>query len=175
MFIVVELFSPDTPILQVWGSASRAQLPLMTDIAGVISVPVKMFSSSKRFLDCKGKHPKSGGARMEITYWHHAEGGRFRRLMPASDLPARTIQRAVVLLLYRTYLWNKQQVMSINLAIWSTMQYHVVVDHVVFYVIHSQVRYNSILLTYGSCLPVHRPPILSKHPTSSHVVLCSWQ
>ena len=48
-----------------------------------------------------------------------------------------------VFLLYRTYLWNKQQVMSINLTTWSTMQHHVVVDHVVFYVIHSQVWYNS--------------------------------
>ena len=44
---------------------------------------------------------------------------------------------------YRTYLWNKQQVMSINLTAWSTMQYHVIVNHVVFYVIHSQVRYKT--------------------------------
>ena len=42
---------------------------------------------------------------------------------------------------YRTYLWNKQQVMSINLTTWFTMQYHVVGDHVVFYVMHSQIRY----------------------------------
>ena len=94
----------------------------------------------------KGKHPESGGARREITCWHQAEesdaeGGGFLRLMSASDLPTRTTRLAGVFLLYRTYLWNKQQVMSINLTTWSTMQYHVVVDHVVFNVIHSQVRY----------------------------------
>ena len=43
----------------------------------------------------KGKHPESGGARREITCWHQAmesdaEGGGFRHLMPASDLPTRT-------------------------------------------------------------------------------------
>ena len=81
----------------------------------------------------KGKHPESGGARREITCWHQAE------LMPASDLPTHTTLRAGVFLLYRTYLWNKQQVVSINL----TIQYHVVVDHVVFYVIHSRVRYKA--------------------------------
>ena len=62
--------------------------------------------------------------------------------MPASDLPTRTSRQVGVFLLYRTYLRNKQQVMSINLTMWSTMQYHVVVDHIAFYVIHSQVRYN---------------------------------
>ena len=95
----------------------------------------------------KWKHPESGGPRRKIICWHQAEesdaeGGGFRRLMPASDLPTRTTRRVGVFLLYRTYLWNKQQVMSINLTTWSTMQYHVVVDHVDFYVIHSQVRYN---------------------------------
>ena len=74
-----------------------------------------------------------------------ASGGGFRRLMPASDLPTRTTRRAGVFLLYHTYLWNKQQVMSINLTTWSTMQYHVVVDHVVFNVIYCQVRYNTIV------------------------------
>ena len=39
-----------------------------------------------------------------------ASGGGFRRLMQASDLPTRTIWRAGVFLLYRAYLWNKQQV-----------------------------------------------------------------
>ena len=38
-----------------------------------------------------------------------------------------------------------KQVMSINLTTWSTMQNHVVVDHVVFNVIHSQVRYDGPL------------------------------
>ena len=95
----------------------------------------------------KGKNPESGGARREITCWHQAEesdaeGGGFLCLMPASDLPTRTNRKAGVFLLYRIYLWNKQQVMSINLTTWSTMQYHVVVDNVVFYVRHSQVRYN---------------------------------
>ena len=98
-----------------------------------------------------GKHPESVGVRRENTWWHQAEesdaeGRGFRCLMPASDLPTRTTRRAAVFLLYRTYLWNKQQVMSINLTTWSTMQYHVVVDHVVFYVIHSQVRYNNFYL-----------------------------
>ena len=94
----------------------------------------------------KGKRPESGGARSEITCWHQAEesdaeGGGFRRLIPASDLPTRTTRRVGVFLLYRTYLWNKQQVMSINLITCSTTKYHVVVDHVAFYVIHLQVRY----------------------------------
>ena len=46
--------------------------------------------------DHKGKHPESGGAaRREISCWHQAEesdaeGGGFRRLMPATDLPTRT-------------------------------------------------------------------------------------
>ena len=108
--------------------------------------------------DCiKGKHPELGGTRREITCWHQAEesdaeGGGFRRLMPASDLPTRTIRRVGVFLLYPTYLWNKQQVMSINLT---TMQYHVVVDHVAFYVIHSQVRYNIKSLDCQlACLPL---------------------
>ena len=70
-----------------------------------------------------------------------ASGGGFRCLMPASDLPTHTTRRAGVFLLYHTYLWNKQQVMSINLTTWSTMQYHMEVDHIVFYVIHSQGRY----------------------------------
>ena len=105
----------------------------------------------------KGKHPEWGGVRREISCWNQAEesdaeGWGFRRLMPASDLPPHTPRRAGVFLLYRTYLWNKQ-VMSINLTMWSTMQYHVVVDPVVFYVvvdpvvfyvIHSQVRYNRV-------------------------------
>ena len=61
----------------------------------------------------------SGGARREIICWHqagesHAEGGGFRRLMPASDLPTRTTRRASAFLLYHTYVWNKQQVLSIN-------------------------------------------------------------
>ena len=97
------------------------------------------------------KTPRVGWCKEGITRWHQAEesdaeGGGFRRLLPASDLPTRTTRRAGVFLLYRTYLWNKQQVMSINLTMWSTMQYHVVVDHVVFYVIHSQVRYNGYYL-----------------------------
>ena len=97
----------------------------------------------------KAKHPESGGARREIICWDQAEesdakGGRFRRLIPANDPPTRTTRRAGVFLLYRTYLWNKQQVMPINLTTWSTMQYHVVVDHVVFHVIHSQVRCKSV-------------------------------
>ena len=101
----------------------------------------------------KRKHPESGGARREITCWHQAEesdaeGGGFRRLIPASDLPTRTTRRMGVFLLYRTYLWNKQQVMLINLTTWSTMQYHVVVDHLAFYVIHSQVRYNGVNCGY---------------------------
>ena len=75
--------------------------------------------------DHKGKHPESGGVRREITCWHQAEeseakGGGFRRLMPASDLLTRTTRWAGVFLLFRTYLWNKQQLMSINLTMWST-------------------------------------------------------
>ena len=68
----------------------------------------------------------------------------FWLLMTASDLLTRTTRQAGAFLLYRTYLWNKQQVMSINLIMCSTMQYHVVVNHVVFYVIQSQVRYNAL-------------------------------
>ena len=97
-----------------------------------------------------------GGIRSiwEITCWHQASessafGVRFLR-MPASDLLTRTTRRVGVFLLYRTYLWNKQQVMSINFTTWSTMQYHVVVDDVAFYVIHSQVRYNSCCLPPGA-------------------------
>ena len=107
--------------------------------------------SRPSYVHNKGKHPESGSGRREITYWHQAEesdanGGVYRRLMPTSDLPARTTRRVGVFLLYRIYLWNKQQVMSINLTTWSTMQYHVVVDHVFFYVIESQVRYNGIFI-----------------------------
>ena len=106
----------------------------------------------------RGKHPEARGARSEITCGHQAEesdaeGGGFRRLMPASDLPTRTTRRAGVFLLYRTYLWNKQQVISINITTWSTMQCHVVMDHVVFYVIHSQVRYNTC---YSHIRIIHR-------------------
>ena len=42
--------------------------------------------------------------------------------------------------------------MSINLTTWSTMQFHMVVDHVVFYVIHSQVQYKRIF--HGVFLPI---------------------
>ena len=86
----------------------------------------------------KGKTPSRvvrGGPRRFIA------GIRRRILMPASDLPTRTTRWVGVFLLYRNYLWNKQQVMSINLTTWTTMQYHVVVDHIVFYMMHSQVRY----------------------------------
>ena len=75
--------------------------------------------------------------------------------MPASDLPTHTTWRAGVFLLYRTYLLNKQQMLSINLTRWSTMQYHMVVDHIVFYVIHSQVWYkdgNSHVAGAESCM-----------------------
>ena len=110
--------------------------------------PETLLYPAHDYTGIKGKHPESGGARREITCWHQAEesdaeGGGYRRLMPASDLSTRTTRRVGVFLLYGTYLWNKQQVMSINLTMWSTMQYHVMVDHVVFYVIHSQVRYKS--------------------------------
>ena len=116
----------------------------------------------------------SGGARREITCWHQAEesnanGGGFRRLMPASDLPTCTTRRAGVFLLYSTYLWNnKQQVMSINLTTWSTMQYHVVVDHIVFYVIHSQVRYkgNGLVPSGNKSLP---------EPTLTPIVVAIWR
>ena len=79
-----------------------------------------------------------------------ASGGGFRRLMPASDLPTCTTRQAGVFLLYRTYLWNKQQVMSINLTSYYVIHHAVPLggrSHtVVFYVIHSQVRYNVYFL-----------------------------
>ena len=87
----------------------------------------------------KGKHPLIGWC--ESRDHLLASGRGFQPLMPASDLPTRTTRWAGVFLLYRTYLWIKQ-VKSINLITWSTMQYHMVVDHIVFYVIHSQVWYN---------------------------------
>ena len=92
----------------------------------------------------KWKHPKWGdGARREITCWHQAEDSDawcqqvISRLAPPNEWVFSFYK-------YPTNLWNKQQVMSINLTTWSTMQYHVVVDHVAFYVIHYQVRYNLI-------------------------------
>ena len=82
----------------------------------------------------------SGGANREITCWRQASES-------SAWCQQVIFRRAGVFLLYRTYLWNKQHVMSINLTTWSAMQYHVVVDHVVFYVIHSQVRYKSPYLS----------------------------
>ena len=107
----------------------------------------KSMCEDRHFL--KGKHPLVGWC--ETGDHLLASGGGFLRLMPASDIPIRITRRAGVFLLYRTYLWNKQQVMSIDLTTWSTMQYHVVVDHVIFYVIHSQLRHNRHLWIRMSC------------------------
>ena len=71
--------------------------------------------------DWKENTRSSGDARREITCWHQAEGSSAWCQQVIS-------RRAGIFLLYHTYLWNKQQVMSINLTTWSTMQYHVVVD-----------------------------------------------
>ena len=103
----------------------------------------------------KGKHPESGGARREITCWHQAEesgaeGGGFRRLMPASDLPTRTTRRAGVFLSYRTYLWHKQQVMSINLTTWSAMQCHVV--WITYFSTWYTVNYMYVINAYSQCV-----------------------
>ena len=54
------------------------------------------------------------------------------------------------------YLLMEQTKSDVNkssciITTWCTMQYHVVVDHIVFYVIHSQVRYKSFSLSVTFC------------------------
>ena len=99
----------------------------------------------------KGKHPMVGWC--ESGDHLLASGGGIRcrrRRIPTPDAskwsPDSHHPTSAYFPFIRTYLWNKQQLMSINLTTWATMQYHVVVDHVVFYVIHSQVRYEVFYL-----------------------------
>ena len=90
----------------------------------------------------KGKHPIVGW--FESGDHLLASGGgirRQRRRIPtpdASKWSPDSYDPTSGCFPFILYLWNKQQVMSINLTTWSTMQNHVVVDHIVFYVIHSQ-------------------------------------